>query len=145
MRRVVCVAFFIFVGSLLGRIQGDREPVSFFLPLLRKFDLFFLPWENLTYFFCLSWENLTYFFCLSWENLTYFFCLSWGNLTYFSCLSWKNFAYCFVLRFFFFFCFLLFFLVEMKFFTYTPVGMSIEWLTGVSQVKGSRPDVFSCE
>ena len=23
--------------------------------------------------------------------------------------------------------------------------MSIEWLTGVSQVMGSRPDVFSCE
>ena len=29
MRRVVCVEFFIFGGSLLGRIQGDREPVSF--------------------------------------------------------------------------------------------------------------------
>ena len=26
---VVCVEFFIFGGSLLGRIQGDREPVSF--------------------------------------------------------------------------------------------------------------------
>ena len=28
MRRVVCVEFFIFGGLLLGRIQGDREPVS---------------------------------------------------------------------------------------------------------------------
>ena len=28
MRCVVCVEFFIFGGSLLGRIQGDREPVS---------------------------------------------------------------------------------------------------------------------
>ena len=27
----------------------------------------------------------------------------------------------------------------------SSVGMSIEWLTGVSQVEGSRPDVFSCE
>ena len=27
----------------------------------------------------------------------------------------------------------------------SSVGMSIEWLTGVSQVVGSRPDVFSCE
>ena len=27
----------------------------------------------------------------------------------------------------------------------SSVGMSIEWLTGVSQVLGSRPDVFSCE
>ena len=26
--KVVCVEFFIFVGSLLGRIQGGREPVS---------------------------------------------------------------------------------------------------------------------
>ena len=26
--KVVCVEFFIFGGSLLGRIQGDREPVS---------------------------------------------------------------------------------------------------------------------
>ena len=25
---IVCVEFFIFGGSLLGRIQGDREPVS---------------------------------------------------------------------------------------------------------------------
>ena len=30
MRRVVCVEFFIFGGSLLGRIQGDREPVVIF-------------------------------------------------------------------------------------------------------------------
>ena len=29
--KVVCVEFFIFSGSLLGRIQGDREPVSLFL------------------------------------------------------------------------------------------------------------------
>ena len=28
--KVVCVEFFIFGGSLLGRIQGDREPVSLF-------------------------------------------------------------------------------------------------------------------
>ena len=28
---VVCVEFFIFVGSLHGRIQGDREPVSFLI------------------------------------------------------------------------------------------------------------------
>ena len=27
----------------------------------------------------------------------------------------------------------------------SSVGMSIEWLTGVSQVLGSCPDVFSCE
>ena len=27
----------------------------------------------------------------------------------------------------------------------SSVGMLIEWLTGVSQVVGSRPDVFSCE
>ena len=27
----------------------------------------------------------------------------------------------------------------------SSVGMSIEWLTGVSQVVGSRPDKFSCE
>ena len=27
----------------------------------------------------------------------------------------------------------------------SSVGMSIEWLTGVTQVVGSRPDVFSCE
>ena len=27
----------------------------------------------------------------------------------------------------------------------SSVGMSIEWLTGVSQVLGSRPDMFSCE
>ena len=27
----------------------------------------------------------------------------------------------------------------------SSVGMSIEWLTGVLQVVGSRPDVFSCE
>ena len=27
--KVVCVEFFIFVGSLLGCIQGDQEPVSF--------------------------------------------------------------------------------------------------------------------
>ena len=27
----------------------------------------------------------------------------------------------------------------------SSVGMSIEWLTGVSQVVGTRPDVFSCE
>ena len=27
----------------------------------------------------------------------------------------------------------------------SSVGMSIEWLTGVSQVMGSHPDVFSCE
>ena len=27
----------------------------------------------------------------------------------------------------------------------SSVGMSMEWLTGVSQVVGSRPDVFSCE
>ena len=27
----------------------------------------------------------------------------------------------------------------------SSVGMSIEWLTGVSQVLGLRPDVFSCE
>ena len=26
--KVACVEFFIFGGSLLGRIQGDREPVS---------------------------------------------------------------------------------------------------------------------
>ena len=34
---VVCVEFFIFEGSLLGRIQGDREPVSFMLYLLYSF------------------------------------------------------------------------------------------------------------
>ena len=34
MRRVVCVELFIFGGSLLGRIQGDREPVSLLLLLL---------------------------------------------------------------------------------------------------------------
>ena len=27
----------------------------------------------------------------------------------------------------------------------SSAGLSIEWLTGVSQVPGSRPDVFSCE
>ena len=27
----------------------------------------------------------------------------------------------------------------------SSLGLSIEWLTGVSQVLGSRPDVFSCE
>ena len=27
----------------------------------------------------------------------------------------------------------------------SSAGMSIEWLTVVSQVEGSRPDVFSCE
>ena len=27
--KVVCAEFFIFMGSLLGRIQGDRKPVSF--------------------------------------------------------------------------------------------------------------------
>ena len=27
----------------------------------------------------------------------------------------------------------------------SSVGMSIEWLTGVSQVVGSRPDMFSCD
>ena len=31
------------------------------------------------------------------------------------------------------------------YFLSSSVGMSIEWLTGVSQVLGSRPDVFSCE
>ena len=30
MRRVVCVEIFIFGGSLLGRIQGGRQPVSLF-------------------------------------------------------------------------------------------------------------------
>ena len=34
MRRIVCIEFFIFGGSLLGRIQGDREPVSLLLLLL---------------------------------------------------------------------------------------------------------------
>ena len=29
--KVVCVEFFIFVGSLLGHIHGDREPVSLLL------------------------------------------------------------------------------------------------------------------
>ena len=28
--KVVCVEFFIFGGSLLGRIQGDQEPVSLY-------------------------------------------------------------------------------------------------------------------
>ena len=39
MRRVVCVEFFIFGGSLLGRIQGDRKPVSLFLNLFSFADV----------------------------------------------------------------------------------------------------------
>ena len=42
--KVVCVEFFIFGGSLLGRIQGDREPVSFWFtrmatPCSEKVDI----------------------------------------------------------------------------------------------------------
>ena len=31
------------------------------------------------------------------------------------------------------------------YFLSSSVGLSIEWLTGVSRVLGLRPDVFSCE
>ena len=44
MRHVVCVEFFIFGGSLLGRIQGDREPVSLldgFLQASRLYGIYF--------------------------------------------------------------------------------------------------------
>ena len=46
--KVVCVEFFIFVGSLLGRTQGDREPVSLltFSSLARQFSVLVSPLES---------------------------------------------------------------------------------------------------
>ena len=52
------------------------------------------------------------------------------------------------LFYFFFFFFFFFMTVEELNITYifsSSVGMSIEWLAGVSQAVGSRPGVFSCE
>ena len=43
---VVCVEFFIFGGSLLGRIQGDREPVSLLLLLLLLLLIYY------SYYYC---------------------------------------------------------------------------------------------
>ena len=50
MRRVVCVEFFIFGESLLGRIQGDREPVSFMYIFEHSFILHLLHPSVLTSF-----------------------------------------------------------------------------------------------
>ena len=51
---VVCVEFFIFGGSLLGRIQGDQEPVSLLLLLL------LIVVDPFTTFKAFLWNVVTY-------------------------------------------------------------------------------------